>query len=439
MSTYKVALTRYEKPLESVRKAVDLSGGLDHLPSAAKVFIKPNIVHWTAAVEFPKWGVITTSRVIEDIVTLLKERGIDDITIGEGPTLLDPKDTKTVAHAFEYLGYNMLGERYGVKTADILQRPFEDVDLGDGVELKFSTDILNSDFVVNIPVLKTHAQTMVSLGIKNIKGTINVNSRKKCHSPDPQKDLHFMVSRLADKLPPSLTIIDGIYSNERGPAFDGKAKRSNILVASQDVFSADLVGAKVLGFEPSEVPHLVHAGKSRGRPMDLSDLDVVGEKIEDLAAPHKWTFPYNEEGTLPLPMEKMGIKGLSYPKYDETICTYCSGLTGAILMSIGMGWKGQEFDNVEVLTGKVMQPTPGKKTVLLGQCLYKAHKNHPDFHNMIAVKTCPPESDAIVEALHDAGIDINPAILQNMDKAPAFFMRRYEGKPEFEESFFKIQ
>ena len=76
-----VSIVRYEKPLESVRKAVDLSRGLENIPSKARVFIKPNIVFWSRTTPFPKWGVITTSRVVEDMVILLKERGIADIII----------------------------------------------------------------------------------------------------------------------------------------------------------------------------------------------------------------------------------------------------------------------------------------------------------------------------------------------------------------------
>ena len=70
MDTSTVAIVRYEKPFESVRKAVELSNGLNRLPSQARVFIKPNIVFWTRSVAFPKWGVITTSRVIEDMVKI---------------------------------------------------------------------------------------------------------------------------------------------------------------------------------------------------------------------------------------------------------------------------------------------------------------------------------------------------------------------------------
>ncbi len=79
-----VAIVRYEKPLESVRKAVELPNGLQNMPANAKVFIKPNIVFWTKATLFPKWGVITTSRVVEDMVMILKDHGISDITIGRG-------------------------------------------------------------------------------------------------------------------------------------------------------------------------------------------------------------------------------------------------------------------------------------------------------------------------------------------------------------------
>ena len=434
-----VAIVNYENPLESVRKAVELSHGLDHLPANVKVFIKPNIVFWTKEVRFPKWGVITTSRVVEDMVVLLKERGIDDITIGEGMVTNNPKDRETPTHAFKTLGYNVLKKRYGIKYINVFERPFDKVDCGAGVVLNFNTDILHSDFVVNLPVLKTQNQTKVSLGIKNLKGMIDINSRKKSHSADQKKDLNYHVARLANKMPPMFILLDGIYTTERGPSFDGRIRRSNILIASADILSADMVGAKVLGYEPSDVPYLVHAAKDRQRPLDLSDIEVVGKRIEDVASFHEYDFPYVKNNTLRRSLAKMGIKGLSYPKYDLSMCTYCSALNGIILFAIAQAWKGEPWDNVEVLTGKIMKPTPGKKkTILIGKCMYEANKDHPHIQEMIAVKGCPPSPKAMVKALHQAGIEVNPTIFEHMDKAPGFFMGKYEGKPEFEESFFTV-
>ncbi|MFX0195060.1 MAG: DUF362 domain-containing protein [Candidatus Hodarchaeota archaeon] len=434
-----VAIVPYEKPVDSVRKAVDLCHGLKDLPPKAKVFIKPNICFWRRAAVFPKWGVITTSRVVEDMVVLLKERGIEEIIIGEGMVLLDPQDKATPADAFESLGYNVLRKRYGVKILNIYERPFEKVELGSGVDLNFNADFLRSDFVVNIPVLKTHVQTVVSLGIKNLKGIIDVESRKICHNANQKRNLNYMIARLTDNLPPSFTILDGIYTNEIGPSFEGTIRRSNILVASSDLLSADMVGAKILGHEPSAVAHLTYAALNRKRPVDLSDVEVVGEKIEDVASFHEYALPYDEEAALPMSLARMGVRGLTIPRYDLSVCTYCTILLPAILFAITEAWKGEPWENVEILIGKIMQPTHGKKkTILLGKCMYRANKESPDIAETIAVKGCPPQPKTIVKALSDAGIEVNPSFFEILNMSGVLLMQRYGGKPEFEETLFRI-
>jgi uncharacterized protein (DUF362 family) len=437
---YLVSIVKYEKPLESVRRAVEFCRGLENISPTAKVFIKPNVVFWTQKVRFPKWGVITTSRVIEDMVILLRERGIGKIAIGEGMVTYDPKDTETPRYAFDGLGYNVLNKRYGVQCININERPFDPVDVGEGVRFNVSRDVMESDFVVNIPVLKTHAQTIVSLGIKNLKGTLDIKSRKQSHSADKKRDLNYMVSKLARLLPHSLTVLDGIYTNERGPAFDGRIRRMNILAASLDLLSADMVGARLLGHDISEIPHIALAAKDQSRPTDLSDVSISGEKIADLARPHKYAFPYTEDRALPLPMKRMGIQGLTYRQYDLTLCTYCSYLTIPLLDAVVRAWKGEPWDDVEILTGKSMEPTPGKrKTILFGKCIYQAQKDNPHIREMIAIKGCPPGTREIVEAFHRAGIDIDPATFEEMDKLPGLFMKKYEGKPDFDESLFQIR
>ena len=438
---YRVAIARYEAPHDSVRKVVSLCGGLEKMPKGAKVFIKPNIVFWTRATAFPKWGVVTTSRVINDVVALLKDHGAGPITIGEGIVTADPKDTATPAHAFATLGYGELKKRYGVDAINIMKRPFEKIDLGDGVRLNFNTDLLHSDFVVDLPVMKAHNQTVVSLGIKNLKGCIDIASRKRCHSADPEKNLHFMISRLADHMPPMLVVYDGIYTNERGPGPDGKLQRSNILMAATDALAGDMVGARVLGYDPATVPHLVHAACRHSRPMDLSDVTVVGETIAAVARRHEFDFAYSEADgdTMPLPFYKQGIRGLSYRKFDTSMCTYCSGMNGLVLSAIRFAWKGKPFDDVEVLTGKMMDPTPGKKkTILLGKCMSRRHRDNPDITEAIAVKGCPPKPAEVLKALQRAGIDADPGLFEHIDQLPGLFMARYQGNPDFDEAFFRV-
>ncbi|PQP33960.1 hypothetical protein C6A37_10245, partial [Desulfobacteraceae bacterium SEEP-SAG9] len=143
------------------------------------------------------------------------------------------------------------------------------------------------------------------------------------------------------------------------------------LVASADLLSADMVGAKVLGYEPAQVPHLVLAAKKRNRSLDFSEIEVVGENIEEVAKFHEYDFQYSEtdKGIMPIPLAKQGIKGVYYHKYDLSLCTYCAGVYGLMLAAIRYAWKGEPWNKVELLTGKAMQPMPGmEKTILVGKC-----------------------------------------------------------------------
>ncbi len=106
MDKHRVAIVRYRNKIKSVSKAINLSNAFENLSGNEKVFLKPNIVYWSCEPFYPKYGVVTTSRIVEDTIIALKERGISDITIGEGIIVMDPKDFETPRHAFETLGYN---------------------------------------------------------------------------------------------------------------------------------------------------------------------------------------------------------------------------------------------------------------------------------------------------------------------------------------------
>jgi len=57
---------------------------------------------------------------------------------------------------------------------------------------------------------------------------------------------------------------------------------------------------------------------------------------------------------------------------------------------------------------------------------------------MIAVKGCPPSQKQIVEAFHRAGIPVDPLSIEKMDKIPGSYMKKYQGRPEFEEAHFTV-
>ena len=66
-----------------------------------------------------------------------------------------------------------------------------------------------------------------------------------------------------------------------------------------------------------------------------------------------------------------------------------------------------------------MTPQGGKKkTILFGKCIYQAHKDNPDINEII---------------------EVGRIIFENLDLIPGKFLKRYQDRSEFDESFFSIR
>lgn len=271
---YSVAIVKYRRPEESVSEVIDLSGAFEKLQSGDKVFIKPNMFPWSNHLKMFPW----TSLVVEDVVRELKNRGIRHITIGDGKIAHGPKDREALAYACETMDYQDLSERYGVKIADsFLQTPGK-TKREDRSTPHVSESVLEYDFVISMPVLKTHTRTIVSLSQNNLIDCFSMM--------DESLDGHRFASKFSNLLPRSCTIIDGIYTLERGSEDNETTRRANILIASQDMLSADIAGAEMLGIYPWEVPHIVASCQIRGIEPTIDSVEIVGEPIDMWAKPH---------------------------------------------------------------------------------------------------------------------------------------------------------
>ena len=104
-------------------------------------------------------------------------------------------------------------------------------------------------------------------------------------------------------------------------------------------------------------------------------------------------------------------------------------MTSTILAAIAKAWKGAPWDDVEILSGKVMTPDRRKKkTILFGKCMYQANKDNPEIREMIAIKGCPPKPENIYKALTQAGIEVDPAIFANRNLKSRFIKSSKESQ-----------
>ena len=152
---YNVGLVKYTSPYESLKRAINLAGGIEEISENSKVFIKPNFVVWYDGIPFPKYGVLTTARMIEDIVILLNEHGITNLTLIEGVANPEENSKSILKQATKAMGLDSLSKRYGLKVIDVHNSNFADIEMDD-VTLSVNSDILDADHIINMPVLKTH-------------------------------------------------------------------------------------------------------------------------------------------------------------------------------------------------------------------------------------------------------------------------------------------
>lgn len=160
-----VALVKWKQ--NAIAEAIELCDGLKHFDPEMKVLIKPNLVEWVDTYPFAPYGVITTSSVIEATIRLLKDAGARNITVGDGCAL--NKELGCETHILQdRLGYQYLVEKYGVKVVDFNEGDHQRVKLGPHF-LRISQFAFDYDFIINLPALKIHNLTKVTLCFKNLK------------------------------------------------------------------------------------------------------------------------------------------------------------------------------------------------------------------------------------------------------------------------------
>jgi uncharacterized protein (DUF362 family) len=411
--------------IETVGKAIDLCEGFADLPRAAKVLVKPNLVGWDNQGPYAPWGVLTTSLVMEGLCAALRDAGVAEIRIGEGSIKCKAIGSGT-KEIYDYLGYQKLADKFGVRLVDFNEGDFDEVEIDPGHTLKVSREIQECDFMMSVPVLKTHGGTIVSLGMKNLKGLLHTTSKHYCHHPDNLLD-HF-IACLADRFTPSLTLIDGIYANEQGPLHMGFAHKFNLLIASTDVYAADLLGAHIMGYGIGDVGHLKEWAEKHSRSGSVKDLDIRGGLDPDaLRKPLQWDWEWLPDNSGPEAFGKMGISGISLPKYEHTLCTGCSYMFNPLMMLL-MSTKQKEFDQYEILSGSIQKPSgKANKTFLFGQCQINTNKENPDCKEIIPIKGCPPSADEIEKTLKEHGIPVNR---KGYIQYRMYVMSRYWKKPD---------
>lgn len=376
MSVSLVKRECYDNPVNS---AIELCNGFASLKSDHNVLIKPNLVMGADRRVMPPFGKVTTSRAVEQLIQALSDHGCRKISIGEGAIVL-PEFGSNTAAALKFSGIDRIAQRYGVTLIDFEGSEHKKVEIN-GHTFKIAAPAMEKDFLINVPVLKTHNQAIVSLGLKNLKGCLKFSSKKMFHRRGPLLDL---IGQLNLHITSDLVVIDGTYAMDRGPTL-GMAHPMDVIIAGRDVLETDMVGAAVLGKDPEKIPMITTYRELTGRRLDLESIDIRGESIESVAADLPWESDHNQR------FKGFGLTGIqvSSAPGDTSICSACYGNMAYANFMFSKDNAGAAFNNVEICIGKNSRATSEAKEVLLfGDC---AIKNNSNDAQATQIPGCPPK------------------------------------------------
>ncbi len=255
----------------AVEAAIEGLGGIKaFVKKGQKVLLKPNMSFPNP----PEMGTTTHPEVVTTVARLCMEAGASRVLVLDHP-LRSPRlalKRSGIKEACRPLK--------GVHCFAIPQRRFyqkREVPKGKALrQVEVVKDLRSTDVFINLPVAKSHSQTVVSLGLKGLMGL--VWDRYYFHQ---FIDLNQGIADLATLIRPDLVVVDPSRALvSAGPSGPGRVRELRTIVAGTDPVAVD---AYTVGLTPwygqsftgREVAHIVKAHEMGLGQIDLRKVSVV--------------------------------------------------------------------------------------------------------------------------------------------------------------------
>lgn len=246
----------YEEEIvyEKLKKGLELLGGIENfIEKDEKILLKPNLLK---KAELDR-AVITHPAVVGGFARILKEHGYENII------LADSCGHGNTSKVIQGTGMDTCLEK--------LQIPA--VDYTEGIEVKYPQgiqakefimpkELVESDCVISLSKMKTHALERITGAVKNSYGFIFGLHKAKGHTLYPSADSFArMLIDLNACVKPRLYIMDGIVAMEGNGPGSGEPVPMNVILLSRDPIALDSVFATLVHLKPELVPTNYHGEK----------------------------------------------------------------------------------------------------------------------------------------------------------------------------------
>jgi uncharacterized protein (DUF362 family) len=246
-------------------KGIEALGGIKaFVKKGNSVVIKPNI-GWDVS---PERGGNTNPKLISRIIKHCKDAGAKEVYVVD-------HSCDEWKRCYANSGLEKAAKDAGAKVVPGgSESYYHDVTIPQGISLKTAKEhevILDADVFINVPILKHHSGSSLTVSMKNLMG--NVWDRGYWH----RNDLHQCIADFATFRKPQLNVVDAYYvmktNGPRGVSVDDVVTMKTLLI-STDIVAADAAAAKLFGTKPEEVRHIRIAAEMKVGRIDLDKLNI---------------------------------------------------------------------------------------------------------------------------------------------------------------------
>ena len=337
---------------------------LGSLVRSRNVLIKPNIAHNRPA------PITTSADLIRCLITELLKYHPAKVQVGDSGSF-PSKHTmgRDMERIYKDSGILDAVKESGGEMISIDENRFLEVtgkEYAIDWKPRVSEAALKADIVINLPVMKTHHMTTVTLGVKNLHGLIPDDQKALHHT----EALHLKLTDVFKAAQPDVTIVDGTVAMEGNGPGQGKPVELNTLVGGFDTLAVDAVCCKIMGIEAQKVEHLKLSEKMGLGVLDLDQIEIVGELIT-----RPFVLPDNDVSDI---SEVVVLKG--------GVCNICKALLRTSLH--GMTRKGIPIRDAAIIIGINPPPPnlrPDTEVILFGECACRE-----DYPSKLKIDSCPP-------------------------------------------------
>ena len=306
------------------RKAIDLLGSMGTILGGRRVAVlKPNFV----AGRPDRTGATTHLSLIAAVAEAVHAAGAMPVLCESPGTEFDFEATYTI------LGLDEFCRKHEIGVVRRVDRWIELRPAGAQRLKRFHVPAqLAEACLINLPVLKTHVVSGMSVSMKNLMGLLPREDRRHMHTFGIQQS----IVDLNLGLKPDLNIVDGSIGQDGDGPLYGQPANLGVLVAGRDSLAVDLVSCRLAGVDPLGIGHLRLGIEQMGE----RDPEILGEvivpeahftlpRVNPLYRLAFWLmypldYPYHRltGQHLVTDLYKTGLVG-TRPRIIESACTRC--------------------------------------------------------------------------------------------------------------------